>query len=579
MLRSRYDMTRTFVAFMTAGLLLVQGGCKSPGASAVKEDFVAAGSREYWVSGTDIITLEPEYATKPETSRLDRAHLLAANRRIAVAWFLNAYLADKEVGDPNFDWGKFNAQVRFGNDTDQTEVRKVAAQTYAFDFKFGVVGYNDLMNRIIDDRHLAPGTRNFSIPMPILDNQLMAKLITHHEWFRDDPWEFWGPKATPANEQRQVAMHLEPQPVDSDAYLPIDRLVADGHLSIAVHFGWDGENSGRRNDIVLSEVMFQKLIQMGFQAPTRSFASYEPFKATTPPFKKSIKVNGKEIAVEVSVYFGGQHADGIEVAGPDITTDAGGKIVGAEMRHSLSTKRVIIYIGHSGVRRGFNLADWNRTAEGNIPPLDLETLPLLNSFQLVVAEGCQTYYLADAFWQNPSKRDRRNLNLITSNGFTASASITTATRLIKALTQQSVASGKPQMVSPRVSSILAALNRDYKIPFPKKSSAASLSLTEGDADDPLFPVYGLHGVQENPKADPLANTKSLCQPCTNKESCGGDGNLCSPINGASAFCTMGCTDDKGCVAAGGPGYRCHAPSDPGGAGVCVPVAPACKSGA
>lgn len=579
MLSSRYITPRTFILLVAVGLMFVQGGCKSPNGSRAKEDFVAAESREYWVSGTDTVTLEPEYASKPEAARLDRAHSLAANRRIAVAWFLNAYLADKEVGDPNFDWGKFNAQVRFGNDTDQTEVRKVGGQTYAFDFKFGVVGYNDLMNSIIADLHLAPGTRNFSLPMPFLNNKLMAQLTTHHEWFRDDPWGFWGPKATPVNEQRLIAMHLAPQPVDSDAYLPIDRLVADGHLSIAVHFGWDGENPGRRNDIVLSEVMFQQLTQMGFQTPAKSFASYEPFKATTPPFKKSIKVNGKDVEVEVSVYFGGQHADGVEVAGPDITTDAGGKIVGAQMRSSLSTKRVIIYIGHSGVRRGFNLADWNQTTEGNVPPLELATLPMLNSFQLVVAEGCQTYYLADAFWQNPSKRDRRNLNLITSNGFTASGSITTATRLIKALTQQSTTTGKPQMVSPRVSSILAALNRDYKIPFPKKSGAAALNLTEGDQDDPLFPVYGLHGVQEDPKADPLANAKSLCKPCTSKDSCGGDGNICSPIKGAPAFCTMGCTDDTGCVALGGPGYRCHAPSSPGGAGVCVPVASVCKSGA
>ena len=579
MLRSRQGTTRTLITLLTAWMLLGLAACRSPNGSAAKDDFVATGTREYWVSGSDTVTLEPEYAAKPEAARLDRAHYLAANRRLAVAWFLNAYLADKEVGDPNYDWGKFNAQVRFGNDTDQTEVRKVDAETYAFDFKFGVVGYNDLMNSIIADLHLAPGTRDFSLPMPLLSNPLMAKLETHHEWFREDPWEFWGPTATPAVEQRPVALHVETQPIEIDAYLPIDRLALDGHLSIAVHFGWDGENPGLRNDIGLSGELFQQLVQMGFQAPAASFAAYQPFKAGTPPFKKTILVNGKDVAVEVWVYFGGQHGDGVEVAGPDITTDAGGKIVAAEMHRSLSAKRVIIYIGHSGVRRGFNLADWNRTAEGNISPLDLATLPMLNSFQLVVAEGCQTYYLADSFWQNPSKRDRHNLNLITSNGFTASASITTATRLIKALTQQSIASGKPQMVSPRVSSILAALNRDYKIPFPRKSAPLALTLTEGSADDPLFPVYGLHGVKEDPKADPLANPKSLCQPCTSKSSCGGDGNLCSPSNGAPAFCTMGCTDDTGCVAAGGPGYRCQARSVPGGAGVCVPVAPACKAGA
>ncbi len=45
MLRSRYDMTRTFVALMTVGLMLVKGNCRSPNGSAVKEDFVAAGRR------------------------------------------------------------------------------------------------------------------------------------------------------------------------------------------------------------------------------------------------------------------------------------------------------------------------------------------------------------------------------------------------------------------------------------------------------------------------------------------------------------------------------------------------------
>jgi len=566
--------------FQVALIGLLMGGlvaCKSTSGPKVKDDFSAPGAREYWISGVDSVTLEPEYAGKPEPLRLERAHYLAGIRRVAVAWFLNAYLADKEAGDPNIYWGKFNAQVRFGNDTDQVEVRKLAALSYAFDFKFGVAGYTDLIARIATDLHLKAGAHTFSLPMPNLNNALMAELKTHHEWFRDEPWDFWGPQATPAEEQRQVTMQIEAQPTYSDAYLPIDKLVADGHMSIAVHFGWDGENPGRRNDIALSEVMFEQLRQMGFQVPSPTFASYQPFKPETAPFKKSIKVNGKDVSVEVRVYFGGQHGNGVEVAGPDITTDAGGKIVGAEMRRSLAGKQVVVYIGHSGIRRGFNLADWNQTAEGNLSPVELATLPMLNSFQMVVAEGCQTYYLADAFWQNPAKRNRENLNLITSNGFTASASITTATRLIKALTNQSTAAGPPQMISPRVSTVLAALNRDYKIPFPRNAMAGSAHLTEGDEDDPLFPVYGLHGVAEDPRTDPLASAKSICEPCRDKLSCGGDGNICSRMSDGRTYCTLGCTDDLGCAQAVGAGYRCHAPANAGEAGVCVPVASACNT--
>ena len=571
------NVTAAFLVLACFGF----SACKTTHGSTLKEDYIAAGAREFWVSGSDTVTLEPEYAAKTEEQRLSRASFLANARRMAVAWILNAYLADKEAEDSNLHWGKFNAQVRFGSEGQKTDVVKQNGLIYSFNFKFNVAGYSDLIERIMADQGASPASRQFSLPMPNLNNALMSQLKLHNEWFRDDPWEFWDPSRTPANEQRILGLTIEPQKVNSDAFFPFDQLVASGRLPISVHFGWDGENPGKRNDIVLAEVMFKKLVAMGFKAPASDFSTYQPYKSGTLPFRKSIVVNDREVSVEVSVYFGGQFADGVRVAGPDITTDAGGKEVAATMKRSLAANRVVIYIGHSGVRRGFNLADWNKTDEGNVPPTELATLPMMDSYQLVVAEGCQTYYLADSFWQNPAKRNRKNFALISSLGFTSSDSITTATRLIKAFTTQKMNGGKPAMTTPRVSTVLAALNKDYKDPFaynkPAASTSPRLALTTIDGDDPLFPVYGLHGIEEMPHYDPLANLASICRPCSAGVSCGGDGNIC--LAGRGDYCTVACTDDAGCSFPTLTKFSCLKPvgAKAGDAGECMPVRGSCAA--
>ena len=39
------------------------------------------------------------------------------------------------------------------------------------------------------------------------------------------------------------------------------------------------------------------------------------------------------------------------------------------------------------------------------------------TYQIVVANGCNTYDLGQAFWKNPGKADHTNINVITTTSF------------------------------------------------------------------------------------------------------------------------------------------------------------------
>ncbi len=537
--------------------------CKTAGRdSLVKNDFIAPDTAEFTVSGTDYVDLEAEYANKTAEQRLRRARVLASYRARAVGFFLKCYIEDKEEGDANFNYGRFNGAVRVGTDT-SSSIQAESGLRYSFRFSFQIAGYRDLIRRIQEDQKLDAKAKTFTIQTAELPNRLMAKLPPGDEWFRSEPYQSFNP-ATLKEPLRPVQAEITEQIPSRDAYLPIDELTAKGKLSMSVHFGWDGESEagpgGVRNDIVLGRQLFEEFVKRGFTPPVAKASDYQPFSKETQPLFKTITINGKKVRVEVSIYFAGQPSKNIP--GPDPETNEGGQQALDQLINSFATQQVIAYLGHSGMGAGFNMSNWDRADVGTLTPGAIATMKMLPSFQLVLVDGCQTYYLADSFWQNPAKTQHKHLNLITSLGFTDASSFHTILQVSDALTAQE----DGRMIAPRIQTMLKALNPDLP-PHLSPSKAFRTGPNAAD-EDPIFPVYGVHGIEQNPTRNPLADPTHLCRSCTDWSDCGGDGAICAGASGHK-FCSFGCTADAGC----GAGYVCRKTRMQAtfGAGICQPV--------
>src|SRR5207237_9230959 len=102
-----------------------------------EDDFYSANAREYWVSGSSTVTIEDDLATATAAAKLQRATQLVSLKRVAIGWFLDVYLTDKEDDDKNKSYGGFGALTRFGSD-ESSALRPVDGKTFAFDFRVQV---------------------------------------------------------------------------------------------------------------------------------------------------------------------------------------------------------------------------------------------------------------------------------------------------------------------------------------------------------------------------------------------------------------------------------------------------------
>jgi hypothetical protein len=481
-------------------------------------DFYSDSAREYFVSGTSTVTLEPELATASEDAKLARAKELVPLKNVAISWFLNQYIAEKEHDQANRNYGGFGALTKFSSESDAT-ITKTGALTYSFTYRVEVAGKKELIASIpgTDD---GQGGKKFELKMGKVPNTDLAQLEMNSEWYRKAPWDKFDPATVSADRLETIALAIVQQPGSSDAYLPYDKLYADGELTIGVHFGWDYH---ARYDIQGSRAFYNWLVDsQGFVSPV---TGYEKLLRTSGALTKTIRANGRDVRVRLWMYHPGDAAQ--NVPGPDPDTDAGGRELEADVRESLKSREVIIWAGHSGPLYGFALANWKKTAEGDLDDSEIPTLELPRSYQLVVANGCHTYAFGQAFWDNPAKADHSNVNVITSTSFSNAGTDGSARRVVTALTNQN----NGRVAASRVSDLAIALDG-----------------AQGGFDT----MFGVHGIDANPKGNPLADKTKLCASCTSDTDCGADGNRCSQISTTQRVCTTGCVDDSAC----GAGYAC-----------------------
>jgi len=480
------------------------------------DDFLSLSAQEYLLEGQTTVVLDAAMAAKPAAERLAAAQQLIGLKQIAIAWFITQYLVDKEHEDANAGFGGFGGMAKAGAYEDLAIRERADKVTYDFTFRQLAAGGRNLISKL--PTRLVGGKTVFDLEIGRPSNAELAQLETNAEWYRNAPWDGWNPAAVPAAQKEKITFAIAREKASTDGFFDLARLTADGKLDMDAYFGWDYHSEYHLKH---SKQFFTWLKGQGFKAPV---ASWDLLTPTSGPFTRTVKADGKTVNVEVRIYFGK----------PGTTTDpdtaAGGRVLEDLAMGSLATRDVIIYSGHSGPFYGFALANWKKTDEGDLDDADIRVAPMpADRYQVVLAEGCDTYQIGTAFKENPNKAGK-NVDVITTTSFSdASSPASVESFVATLLARDSLQRLRPQPVS----SLLTKLD------------SASSSFTS---------MYGMHGIDDNPTLVPWAKPTTFGKACSANADCGGPGNLCVAAGTGGKKCTAACVASAGC----GAGYTCKA---------------------
>lgn len=496
-----------------------------------EDDFLSLKAREYVVTSTARVVVE-------EGQGEARARDLIVLKHTAITWFLNQYLVDKEKdaehpehSDPNADYGGFSAMVKDGAFED-LQLKQVNGVTWEFKFEQTIAGKTTLLRAL----PLVRGAFDVEIGKPT--NEEMEADV---EWYRKDPWNAWDPAKVPASKKETLTFEIREDKKSSDGWWDYARLMDDGVISIDVHFGYDYNTPAAH--LTDPPLLYSWLVDRGFKSPVSKYADYNRASA---PLRKKIDANGKSVTVEVKIFAGRPGTSN------DPDTDAGGKALEADMRESLATKDVIVYSGHSGSLYGFALANWDKTDEGDFDDSKLATAKLAKGkYQIVFAEGCNTYMLGHTLMNNPNKQGK-DIDVISTTSFSVS-------------------------FSPVQDFLGRLIELDSKGRLrPRTMTATIADLDLYSVDEPSQTMYGIHGIDDNPKLHPFGNLENTCHTCSANADCGGVGNACVTVGQSGKRCVAACTDDAAC----GTGFACKKVASASNATIygsfCVPANRRCE---
>jgi hypothetical protein len=481
-----------------------------------KEDSYRSPSALEFSATSEATVVLPESArTLPEAERLKQAQELVSAKLLQIGWFLNLYISDKEPEDANKSYGGFHAMAR-NSSVKSLEISAVDAVTYKFNFEATLAAQNSFLQ-------LLPGTgvtggKQIQLAMGKVSNEdLLAGT-----WQSRYDVHAWDPSKQDPATVEALPMVVSPMERSANAYLDYNRLYADGKLEVGAQFGWD-YNAGRA-DLANAQQLYNELVEIGFKSPVSSFADLE---LDSPALTRDGTYNGKKVVISVKLVHPGMV--------PDPAANA------VDLRNALldilATKEVILFNGHAGVSGRLLPADFHASSAGNILATEYPTLPLLDGYQILLIEGCQTYArFTDGFRQNPKKRGPNgelvNMDIVTSTSYT--------------------------WTSQGAESMEAIL-------FPLVGTAASTNIEPTTWDDILLemnappnnPAFmGVNGIDFDPHAHPYARTDKLGLSCTSNADCGGTGNFCLKESASSTtkVCGSVCIDDAGCPST----HRCSA---------------------
>ena len=290
-----------------------------------------------------------------------------------------------------------------------------------------------------------------------------------------------------------------------NAYPKYLDLFADG-LDISVTVG--GDHDTPPQDIDHARSIYDDLVASGFESPVATFAD---LKIDSGPLTSAITVQGKTVPVRV------------KIAHVDMSTPDTRQLLIDAFKDSMKNADVIIYDGHAGRQltySGVVLA--YQPARVSVPASTFKDIATTDKQQIYLFNGCETYTgYADSMYENPN-RTTLNTDIITTGNFSAiQAEANQVISFIHSLIDQTSGQWIP---------------RSWDSVLGKMNAVGERSWVH---------VYGVHGLDDNPKLSPLADSSKIGKACTTDAECGAADSKC--IRGTTGkVCGAACADTTGC---------------------------------
>ena len=409
---------------------------------------------------------------------------LVARRLTAVGLYLTAYVTEKfhgidingngtiedsEVFFHNEGYGGFHAMVRTQSGEAGT-LKKLSDGIYEVSFELDLAGPKNLTQLLPRVGTTSPF--KFELKMP--------------EYASVDPTNVprgsirnWKPEAETGPVESDV-LALVRLPTPKNAYPQYGEFVKDGVYDVTMVFGYDYNTD--RSDVREIKEAYSHLVSRGFKSPV---ASFEALKANSGPFTLDAKAGGKDIKLEVRLFYADMF-EGQRPAQKQLIID------------ELVKRDVFFYNGHAGPYYGFYV-DANK--EASVGYLELAMAPFTAKQQLVIAQGCQTYsQYADMIYASPAK-DETNLDVITTVNYSYGVG---TLDLFDSLTKVENNAHQPTDAYAIVEQLNGQwINNSYEV------------------------FYGIMGITANPAVHPYAALDKIGATCTQPSDCGDpSANLC-----------------------------------------------------
>ena len=316
--------------------------------------------------------------------------------------------------------------------------------------------------------------------------------------------------------QEQLQVFITPIERSRNAYPKYLELFEDG-LDIGIHVG--GDHNDPPMDIEHARSIYDDLVSSGFRSPVRRFTD---LKVDSGPLTRTIKVKGNDVEVRVRLFH-------VDMTPPD----ARQPLIDA-YKESMKSADVIVYDGHAGRQLDYSgVVLAYEPSRVSIPATQFANIESRAKQQVYLFNGCETYTgYGDKLYENPN-RNPENTDVITTVNYSA---IQRKANQVIAFIHSFIDERSGQWIPRSWDSVLEKMN-----------AAGERSWVH---------VYGVHGIDDDPKTSPLADVSKVGAACTRDADCGAPDSRCLAVSGQRRVCGIACADSAGCPS----GTRCVFPS-------------------
>ncbi len=304
----------------------------------------------------------------------------------------------------------------------------------------------------------------------------------------------------------ELAVAITPVERSRNAYPKYLELFEDG-LDIGVHFG--GDHHSPPKDIDHARSVYDDLVVSGFRSPV---ARFEDLKIDSGPMTSTIRVKGRAVPVRIRLFH-------VDMAPPE----ARQPLIDA-YKDSMKNADVVIYDGHAGRRLDYSgvVLAYN-PARVSVPASEFARIETTDKQQVYLFNGCETYTgYADKLYENP-RRKPTNTDVITTANYSA--------------------------IQAKANQVIAFIHSFVDQPagtWIPRSWDSVLSRMNAVGERSWVHVYGVHGIDDDPKTSPLADVSRLGAPCSTDASCGAPDSRCVVGSSSRKVCGIACADTAGC---------------------------------